>query len=95
MYLSLIYFKSPKVALLVLREKRLPDFTGVAGRDFGGRSEERAETLGLNDLPFFLEWGVGRLLGKRGLTRVVLVGGGSLERELQLLEKVGGTDPPR
>ena len=76
------------------REKMLPDFEGVAGGDLGGWSEERAGTLGLVDLPFFRGWGVGRLLGKRGLTRGVLLGGSS-ERELQLLEVLGGTYPPR
>lgn len=77
------------------REKRLPDFEGVAGGDLGGQSEERAGTLGLVDLPFFRGWGVGRLLRKRGLTRGVLLGGGGSKRELQLLEELGGTDPPR
>ena len=79
MYLALICSKSPKVALLVPREKRLPDFEGVAGEDLGGWSEERAGALGLDDLLFFLGWGVGRLLGKRGLTRGILLGGGGSE----------------
>ena len=77
------------------REKGLLDFEGVAGGDLGGWSEERAGTLGLVGLPFFRGWGVGRLLGKRGLTRGVLLGGGGSERELQLLEELRGTDPPR
>ena len=88
MYLALI--KSPKVAFLVPRKKRLPDFEGVAEGDLRGWSEERAGTLGLVDLPFFRGWGVRRLLGKRGLTRGVLLGRGSSERELQLLEELGG-----
>ena len=79
MYLALIYSKSPKVAILVPREKRLLDFEGVAWEDLGGRSEERAGALGLDDLPFFRGCGDGRLLGKHGLTRGVLLGGGSSE----------------
>ena len=76
------------------REKGLLDFEGVAGEDLGSWSEERAGTLGLIDLPFFRRWGVGRLLGKRGLTRGVLLGRGDSERELQLLEELGGDRSP-
>ena len=66
----------------------------MAEGDLGGWPEERAGTLGLVDLPFFQGWRVGRLLGKRGLTRGVLLGGGGSERELQLLEELGGDRSP-
>ena len=76
------------------REKGLSDFEGVTGGDLGGWFEERAEILGLDGLLFFSGWGVGRLLGKRGLTRGILLGEGGSERELQLLEELGGDRSP-